>query len=423
MNMKKIYFILLLTAFLTVTLTPSASAEISASIDIQRYGARNLSKNEATYSQNIIALEGNELEFSVNVRNNSSNQANGAVLYVYLPMGFPLDSNSIYIDGIRTGGNISNGLYLGNINANSQRDIVFKTKVNSYSGSYAATQALVAGDNFNSASKYVSVTKNGPANNTTVPESTSTVGPTYTNTTNTATPSNLLGASIMGKNLTKQDASWQKTIKAEPGDLLQFSIMLTANTGTTVKNVYLKDTLDSFLDLVSGTVKLNDGTASDNLVGGQFLAGDLTASAVKFIKFQVYVKNAPQFGKDQIVLSNTVQAWAENNALISDSSSVSVAIKQAQTTETKPAATVTTVSKKNTGSGLPIVAAKPKLVVPKETVKTASKNSFLSGTIAFGSFEMLIILILIALVIFLFISLDREKKKNRELVLSKTNPA
>ncbi|TSC73771.1 MAG: hypothetical protein G01um101444_463 [Parcubacteria group bacterium Gr01-1014_44] len=416
--MKKLSFVLLLASFMALAAIPPVSAEISANVDLQRYGVRNLSKNESTYSQNIIALEGHELEFSLNLKNTSGHQASGAVLYVYLPIGFPLDSNSIYIDGTRTGGNISNGLFLGNIDANSQKDIVFKTKINVYFNGYAAIQALVIGNNFSTASQYVSVTKNGSANNTIVygftPSPTPWPTPTPTN------QSHILGISVLGKNLTKQNTNWQKTIKAEPGDLLQFSIMLTANTGLTVRNVYLKDTLDSFLDFVSGSVKINDTPASDALISGQLFSGDLTASSVKFVKFQAQVRNAPQFGKEAIILSNIAQVWAENNSLISDSSSVSVAVKQ--TEEKKPVAVVATV-KKNTSSGLPIVATKSKLIAPKETAKTASKNSFLGGTIAFGSFWLLIILILIALVIFLAISLDREKKKNRELTLTKTNPA
>src|SRR3989338_10750833 len=145
--MKKLYFSLILVFFLGLAIfSPflSASAVISSTVDIQRYGSRNISRSESVYSQNVTILEGEELEFSVNVRNTSSNQANGAVLYVYLPVGFPLDSNSIYIDGTRTGGNISNGLYLGNINTNLQKDIIFKTKVNSYFNGYAAIQALIA---------------------------------------------------------------------------------------------------------------------------------------------------------------------------------------------------------------------------------------------------------------------------------------
>ena len=156
--MKKLYFVLLLVSFLSVTIIPSVSAEISANVSIQRYGVRNLTKSESVYSQNIKAVDGDELEFSVNINNPSSNQARGTVLYVYLPIGFPLDSDSVYVDGVRTGGNISDGLYVGNINSNSQKDILFRTKVNSYYNGYAYIQALVVGENFNSATKYVSIT-------------------------------------------------------------------------------------------------------------------------------------------------------------------------------------------------------------------------------------------------------------------------
>lgn len=407
--MKKLYLGLILASFLGLAVIPSispASAVVSASVDIQRYGARNLTRGESVYSQNATALEGDELEFSVNVRNVSSNQANGAVLYVYLPIGFPLDSNSVFINGTRTGGNISNGLFLGNIDSNLQKDVVFRTKVNGYFSGYAAIQGLVTGDNFNSSTKYVSVTKNGSHPDNTI----NNYSPTYTPAPTPAPipQSNLLGISLMGKNLTKPDTGWQKNIKAEPGDLIQFSIMLTANSSTAVRNIYLKDTLDSFLDFVSGSVKINDSVASDSLISGQLLAGDLTVSAVKFIKFQAQVRNAPQFGKDPIVLSNMVQVWAENFPLISDSASLSVAVKQ-------PAATLAPVAK-TTISKNAAIAAKTPLVIPKEDPKKTGQSNFLTGVIGFGSLWLLIILILIALIIFLTISLDREKKKNKELM-------
>ena len=410
--MKKLYFSLILGTFLGLAVfSPllSASAVISSAVDIQRYGARNLTRGDSVYSQNVTALEGDELEFSVNIRNISSNQANGVVLYVYMPIGFPLDSNSIFINGTRTGGNISNGLFLGNIDSNLQKDVIFRTKVNGYFSGYAGIQALVAGENFNSATKYVSVTKNGSATNNTINNYT----PTYTPAPTPTTQSNLLGVSLLGKNLTKQDTAWQKNIKAEPGDLIQFSIMLTANTSTMVRNIYLKDTLDSFLDFVSGSVKINDSAVSDNLISGQLFAGDMTASAVKFIKFQAHVRNAPQFGKDPIVLSNMAQVWAENFPLVSDSTSISVAVKQAE--QPKPATVKPSpVARKNTSANVAVV--KTPLIAPKETPKETDKSNFLTGAIGFDSFCLLIILILVALVIFLLISLDREKKKNKELM-------
>ncbi len=414
--MQKLYFSLVLGSFLALAIAFSASAEISANVDIQRYGVRNLSNSESVFSQNTKAAEGQDLEFSISLRNISANQANGAVLYVYLPVGFPLDTNSIYIDGTRTGGNISNGLFLGNINSNSQKEIIFKTRVNSYFNGYAAIQALVAGDNFNSSSKYVAVTKNSSGSDATVnsfsPIYTPTPTPTLTPNPTPTPVNNVLGVSVLEKNLTKQETTWQKAIKAEPGDLIQFSIMLSANTRVTARNVYVKDTLDNFLDFVPGSVTINNALASDVLLNGPLPVGDVAVQENKFVKFQARVRQAEQFGQEQIILSNTVNAWAENNSMVVDSSSVSVSTKQ--TGEKKPAAVVATVSKKNTGTGNVAMLVKPKLEAPKETAKTASTKNFLFGTIAFGSFGLLLILILLALVILLFTFLVQEKKKNKD---------
>src|SRR3989344_3603250 len=409
--MKKLHLALLFSAFLGLSLASTASAEISANVSIQRYGVRNLTKSESVYSQNIKAVDGDELEFSINVKNISSNQANVGVLYVYLPTGFPLDSNSIYIDGIRTGGNVSNGLFLGNIKDGAQKDIVFKTKVNASLNGYAAIQALVAGENFNTDSQYVSITKNGSETDTIVNGFTPTPTPTPTSTV--TNQNNNLSVSLKGKNLTKEAATWQKAIKAEPGNLLEFSVMLYTNTNLVARNVQTKVGLDSFLDFVPGSVTVNGSPVSDNLTLDSVLVGNISIQETKFIKFQVRVRNAPQFGKEPIVLSSAVQVWADNNVRITDYSSISVAVKQVTA---KTATGPVTVSNKNNGSKVAAVTNNQKfeLTVPKETIKTTEKKSSLFGTIGFGSFWLLIVLILIALIIFLIIALAQEKKKCKD---------
>lgn len=407
--MKKLYFGLILGAFLSLIIPAlpagrsTASAEISADVEMQRYGARNLSKNESAYSQNVQAVTGDDLEFSINVRNTSANLATGLTLYVYLPTGFPLDNNSISVDGTRTGGNISNGLFLGNLNAGTQRDIIFRTKINSSYTGYGGIQALIAGDNFNTDSKYVSITSNGGNNNTDVSGSTTYYTPTPTPYYN-YNQNSFLSTSVMGRNLTKQEVNWQKNIKAEPGDLLEFSIMISNNSFTTARNVRVKDVLDSLLDPVP---------SSNALFSDRLWIGDLNYQENKFVKFQVRVQNASQFGKDVLVLSSTAQVTADNNPQITDNASISVSTKQG---ESKPvAATVATSNKTSGGQKVASVQTNQKvaLTVPKETPKTASKN-FLFGTIAFGSFWLLIFLMLIAFIIFLIIALLQEKKKSKE---------
>lgn len=417
--MKKLYFSLILSAFLGLTLASSASAEISADVHIQRYGARNLSKNELVYSQNVKAVDGDELEFSINIKNISSNQAAGAILYVYLPTGFPLDSNSIYVDGHRTGGNISNGLFLGNINTGAQKDIVFKTRVNASFNGYAAIQALTAGENFNTDSQYISITKNGAEVSTTVTGFTPTPIPTPTSTPTSATTltntnqSNNLAISLMGQNLTKEEVAWQKAIKAQPGHLLEFSVMLYTNSNLIARNVQVKAGLDNFLDFVPGSITVNGAPVSGNLTIDPVVVGHISVHETKFVKFQVKVRQASQFGSESIVLSNAVQAWTDNNIRITDYASVSVSTKQ---TAVKAVSASTTLANKNNGTKVTAANSNQKfeLTVPaKETVKNADKRSYLLGNLAFGDFGLLLILILSALVILLFIFWMQERKKNR----------
>ncbi len=407
--MKKLYFSLILSAFLGLFLVSSASAEISANVNIQRYGVRNITRNESAYSQNAKAVDGDELEFSVNVKNVSSDQANSAVLYVYLPSGFPLDSNSIYIDGNRTGGNVSNGLFLGHLNAGAQKDIVFKTRVNALFNGYAAVQALIAGENFNTDSQYVSISKSGSETSAAVNGFTPT--PVPTPASSSVSQSNNLTVSLMGKNLTKEDTVWQKAVKAQPGHLLEFSVMLYTNTNLVARNVQVKAGLDNFLEFVPGSVKVDGSPVSGNLTTDPVAVGNVSIHETKFVKFQVRVQNAPQFGKETIVLSNAVQIWADNNVRLTDYASVSVATAGPTV---KAAASPVKVLNSNGGSKIPTASnQKLELTVPKETKTTEEKNLLL-GMIGFGSFWLLLILILIALVIMLFILWRQEKKKNKE---------
>lgn len=409
--MKKLYFSLIFSAFLGLTLASPASAEISANVTIQRYGARNLTKNESVYSQNVKAVDGDELEFSVNIKNISSSQANGTILYVYLPTGFPLDSNSIYIDGSRTGGNVSNGLFLGNINTGGQKDIVFKTRVSASFNGYAAIQALTAGENFNTDSQYVSVSKSGAEIGTTVNGFTPTPTPATT-LTNTNQNNNLV-ISLMGKNLTKEDMTWQKAVKAQPGNLLEFSVMLYTNSNLVARNTQVQSKLDDFLDFVPGSITVNGSPVSGNLTVDPVAIGNISVHETKFVKFQVRVRQASQFGKESIVLSNTVQTWAENNIRIIDYASVGVSAKQ----EVVKTVVSPTTANKNSRNKVVVTAnnQKSELTVPaKETEKTTEKKNYLLGTIAFGSFWLLLILILIALVILLLTFLIKEKKKNKQ---------
>ena len=133
--------------------------------------------------------------------------------------------------------------------------------------------------------------------------------------------SSFVSVSKLGKNISKGDANWLKTVQAEPGDTLQFSIMLTSNGGATARNVYVRDFLDGLLQFAPGTVVVNSVSSSDSLInsGNGLYAGDIYSGDVKFVKFQARVASAGNFPKIILLLLRVKTKTFSANSLIVNS--------------------------------------------------------------------------------------------------------
>lgn len=277
------------------------------SLDLKTFNVRNVSRGQSSFGQSVSAERGDELEFFINVSNFSSALARDVWLDVNLPSYLTFTSGSLIVKNSRLSNSRFNGVFLGNLYSGDQQDIFFRARSASYQNGTNQIYANLSGSNFNSASRNVTVFLDSNSNS----------APGY---------SSFVSISKLGKNISKGDANWLKTVQAEPGDTIQFSIMLTSNGGATARNVYVRDFLDNLLQFVPGTVTNNGASSSDSLVNGGsgLYAGDIFSGDVRFIKFQARVALAGSFSKTNTIVANRAEVKGDNISTQNDDSSVNV---------------------------------------------------------------------------------------------------
>src|SRR3989344_3974429 len=215
--------------------------------------------------------------------------------------------------------NTSRGEYSFNseTSANAGEQLEFSLSVTNYSGTTIRNTALQVNlpSGLNVSSNYVTV---DGYNNNNCYES---YGYNYNyNCYN----NNNLRLSVLGRNISR-GGDLVKSFSAQPGDTIEFSLRVSTDSGNTVRNVYLSDTLDNYLEFISGTVRSDGSYASDSLInsGGLFV-GDLYSGNYRTVTFQARVAPDYRFPQREIIVSNTAQVRADNTTLVSDSSSLTV---------------------------------------------------------------------------------------------------
>src|SRR5205807_2632776 len=66
----------------------------------------------------------------------------------------------------------------------------------------------------------------------------------------------------------RSQPTFVKSVNAQPGDTVDFQMVLTTGGGSSVNNVNISDVLPGGLTFVTGSVTQNGSAASDNLVTG-----------------------------------------------------------------------------------------------------------------------------------------------------------
>ncbi|MBI2058030.1 MAG: hypothetical protein HYT63_03585 [Candidatus Yanofskybacteria bacterium] len=293
------------SSFPTPTATPTQN---NASLDLRTFNVRNISRGQSSFSQSVSVERGDELEFFINVSNFSSTFARDAWLEVNLPSYLTFTPDSLILRGGRLLNYDFDGVFLGNLSPGDQQEVFFRAKSVGYQNGTNQIYANLSGSNFSSTSRNVTVYQNG--------------GFTPTPTPNN---SSFVSISKLGKNISRGDTNWLKTVQSEPGDIVQFSIMLTSNGGVTARNIYVRDFLDGLLEFVPGSVVINSVSSSDSLVNGNGLyVGDIYPGDIKFVKFQARIASASRFPRANTIISNRAEVRGSNISTQSDDSSVNV---------------------------------------------------------------------------------------------------
>jgi len=137
-------------------------------------------------------------------------------------------------------------------------------------------------------------------------------------------PSLIPGLSILktGRNLSRQESTFSKSISASPGEEIEFKIVVTSTGSDTARNVILKDILDKKL-IYLDELKIDAEPASQNILNGISL-GDIEAGKTKTVTFKAKTALAEEFSYGTTVLTNIAEVKADQVPTLQDSASVIV---------------------------------------------------------------------------------------------------
>ena len=137
-------------------------------------------------------------------------------------------------------------------------------------------------------------------------------------------PSLIPGLSILktGRNLSRQESTFSKSISASPGEEIEFKIVVTSTGSDTARNVVLKDILDKKL-IYLDELKIDGQVTSQNILNGISL-GDIEAGKTKTVTFKAKTALAEEFSYGTTVLTNIAEVKADQVPTLQDSASVIV---------------------------------------------------------------------------------------------------
>ncbi len=115
--------------------------------------------------------------------------------------------------------------------------------------------------------------------------------------------------------------NFSSSIEVENNTTVEYRILVTANGGN-VNNVRLLENLPSQLTLVSGSVRLDNTTISDNFSNSSISLGTMTSGQTRTLTFRAVARAIS--GQSQTVINNTAIASGDNTPSVSDSATVTI---------------------------------------------------------------------------------------------------
>ncbi|MGL4850379.1 MAG: DUF7507 domain-containing protein [Clostridium sp.] len=229
---------------------------------------------------------GDTVTYTLVLKNTGNTVAKNVIVYDTIANGSTFIADSVTVDNVAVpGANPENGIDLGNIAANQTVTVKFKTLVVSIPSSKALTDTPRVDYSFtvDPANPDVNVTSGG--NTVTIPVNHASISPTD------------------GGFVKSQNPSY-----ATVGDTITYTMIATNTGSVNADNVKVYDTLDSSLQFVNGSVKVN-GTpqgASNPMTTG-INVGTLIPNGVATITFNALVLTLPNPNpvKNQAVVQYT----------------------------------------------------------------------------------------------------------------------
>jgi uncharacterized repeat protein (TIGR01451 family) len=294
-------------SFLPKTSSADYSQYLSISIT-----ARNITRGDSSWQKTINANPGDRIGFSIQVNSNNNSNLNNVIISDSLPYQFSYVSGSANLNGNYVSGDITaGGINIGSLYNNQSKTITFETCLSSTQSYYnnintLTNNAYAKADNVNQISDSAQIY----------------IG---NNNSNYYNPGNgSMGILETARNITRGDSSWQKTINANPGDKIAFTIKIYSNNNSTVYNASVSDTLPYQLSYASGSTAIDGARVADGIAGGGIFAGSLSGGQTKNITFEAYVSADNNFYNSSSALTNYAYAKADNVSQISDSAQVQI---------------------------------------------------------------------------------------------------
>jgi fimbrial isopeptide formation D2 family protein/uncharacterized repeat protein (TIGR01451 family) len=126
--------------------------------------------------------------------------------------------------------------------------------------------------------------------------------------------------------------SFNESVNAEPGDIVEFSVKVTARDGK-VYDVIIRDIIPSGLIEDDNSIKINGShISSTSLFGSGYNYGDLFEGDTVTVTFEAEVASSSFFGSGTRTITNTANARGKDVSTVQDTADVRVIVKDEETT-------------------------------------------------------------------------------------------
>lgn len=230
---------------------------------------RNVNNNES-FASNLTttnATNGQVVEFQLTPRNTGSATATSVNVTDTLPAGLQFVPGSVRVNGSQASDSLmTTGINIGDLTAtNLSANITFRANVTATSGTLT-NNASAQGTNTNNATASASVVVS-------------------------ATPTGSIDINKTVRNTNRGGSTaFTKSVNAQPNDVVDFQVVVTAGPNASVDNIVVTDTLPSGLQYIPGSVTMNGTAVSDNLVNGSgSTLGTLNANGTATYQFSARV--------------------------------------------------------------------------------------------------------------------------------------